>query len=133
MQDVVEISVESMRDVQGGAAGVSCIDFRAPAGTRAGSKQVSLTFITPGSELQMQGCVSVLISLLIQGEAKRFLAALCRRAEQSGDNMFSVHQLFDLSDHLQLKVPDMREFIDQLNEAGKSGYACACCIGEEYL
>lgn len=55
-----------------------------------------------------------------QGEIKRFLAALGRRAQQSGDNTFSVHQLFDLSDHLQLKVPDMREFIDQLNEAGET-------------
>ena len=72
--------------------------------------------------------VDVLICLLMQGAAKRFLAALCRRAAQAGVNMFSVHQLFDLSDHLQLKVPDMREFIDQLNEAGEAGFACACCL-----
>lgn len=38
--------------------------------------------------------------------------------------MFSVHQLFDLSDHLQLKVPDMRDFIDQLNEAGMAASQC---------
>ena len=55
----------------------------------------------------------------MQAEARRFLAALGRRAEQGG-NSFSTHQLFDLSDHLQLKVPDMRDFIDQLNEAGRS-------------
>ncbi|DBA93068.1 TPA: DNA replication licensing factor mcm8, variant 3 [Trebouxia sp. C0005] len=89
-QEVIEISSESMRDVQGAAAGASCLDFRVPGGSRAGSKQA---------------------------EARRFLSALGRRAEQSG-NAFSVHQLFDLSDHLQLKVPDMRDFIDQLNEAG---------------
>ena len=53
----------------------------------------------------------------LQAEARRFLSALGRRAVQSG-NSFSVHQLFDLSDHLQLKVPDMRLFIDQLNDAG---------------
>lgn len=53
----------------------------------------------------------------MQAEARRFLSALGRRAAQSG-NSFSVHQLFDLSDHLQLKVSDMRLFIDQLNEAG---------------
>ncbi len=53
----------------------------------------------------------------LQAEARRFLSALGRRAEQAG-NAFTVHQLFDLSDHLQLKVPDMRDFIDQLNEAG---------------
>ena len=52
-----------------------------------------------------------------QAEARRFLSALGRRAAQSG-NSFSVHQLFDLSDHLQLKVPDMRVFIEQLNDAG---------------
>lgn len=54
---------------------------------------------------------------------------------QSG-NSFSVHQLFDLSDHLQLKVPDMRLFIDQLNDAGMIFYigirtSCAvshCCL-----
>ena len=42
---------------------------------------------------------------------------------QSG-NSFSVHQLFDLSDHLQLKVPDMRLFIEQLNDAGM--LSCMC-------
>jgi DNA-binding MarR family transcriptional regulator len=57
------------------------------------------------------------VHVSLQAEARRFLSALSRRAEQSG-NAFSVHQLFDLSDHLQLKVPDMRDFIDQLNEAG---------------
>ena len=55
--------------------------------------------------------------LSMQAEARRFLSALGRRAVQSG-NSFSVHQLFDLSDHLQLKVPDMRIFIEQLNDAG---------------
>ena len=55
--------------------------------------------------------------VMLQAEARRFLSALGRRAHQFG-NAFSVHQLFDLSDHLQLKVPDMRDFIDQLNEAG---------------
>lgn len=44
MQDVVEISQECMRDIQGGGTGVSCVDFRIPAGTRAGSKQVGVHF-----------------------------------------------------------------------------------------
>ena len=57
----------------------------------------------------------------MQAEARRFLAALGRRATESG-NSFSVHQLFDLSDHLQLKVPDMRQFIEQLNDAGMLKY-----------
>ena len=57
------------------------------------------------------------VHVSLQAEARRFLSALSRRAEQSG-NAFSVHQLFDLSDNLQLKVPDMRDFIEQLNEAG---------------
>ncbi|KAL3137863.1 DNA replication licensing factor mcm8 [Trebouxia sp. C0009 RCD-2024] len=90
-QEVIELSQEAARDVQGAAAGASCLDFRVPGGARAGSKQA---------------------------EARRFLSALGRRAAQSG-NSFSVHQLFDLSDHLQLKVPDMRLFIDQLNDAGE--------------
>ena len=59
----------------------------------------------------------------LQAEARRFLSALGRRAVQAG-NSFSVHQLFDLSDHLQLKVPDMRLFIDELNDAGMIFYAC---------
>ena len=39
-QEVIEISSESRRDVQGAAAGASCLDFRVPGGNRAGSKQV---------------------------------------------------------------------------------------------
>lgn len=42
-QEVIEISSESRRDVQGAAAGASCLDFRVPGGSRAGSKQVFLT------------------------------------------------------------------------------------------
>ena len=53
VQDVIEISVESMRDIQGGTAGVSCIDFRPPAGTRAGSKQVCLICTVQECGLQM--------------------------------------------------------------------------------
>ena len=62
-------------------------------------------------------CDKVMNRSPLQAEARRFLSALGRRAAQSG-NSFSVHQLFDLSDHLQLKVPDTRAFIDQLNDAG---------------
>lgn len=39
-QEVIEVSQEAARDVQGTAAGASCLDFRVPGGTRAGSKQV---------------------------------------------------------------------------------------------
>ncbi|KAL3150551.1 DNA replication licensing factor mcm8 [Trebouxia sp. C0010 RCD-2024] len=90
-QEVIELSQEAASDVQGAGAGASCLDFRVPGAARAGSKQA---------------------------EARRFLSALGHRAAQSG-NSFSVHQLFDLSDHLQLKVPNMRLFIDQLNDAGE--------------
>lgn len=39
-QEVIEVSQEATRDVQGAAAGASCLDFRVPGGSRAGSKQV---------------------------------------------------------------------------------------------
>lgn len=39
-QEVIEVSQEATRDVQGAAAGASCLDFRVPGASRAGSKQV---------------------------------------------------------------------------------------------
>ena len=39
-QEVIEVSQGATRDVQGAAAGASCLDFRVPEGSRAGSKQV---------------------------------------------------------------------------------------------
>ena len=45
-QEVIEVSQEATRDVQGAAAGASCLDFRVPGGSRAGSKQVCC-WVTP--------------------------------------------------------------------------------------
>lgn len=53
-----------------------------------------------------------------QNEAKRFLAALSKRAELRGSEEFMVAELFDLADTLELAVPDVSEFISQLNDAG---------------
>lgn len=53
-----------------------------------------------------------------QGEAKRFLGALARRAEAEDRALFSIAELFSIADDLELNVPDTREFIESLNEAG---------------
>ena len=55
----------------------------------------------------------------LQNEAKRFLAALSKRAELRGSEEFTVAELFDMADTLELAVPDVSDFISQLNEAGK--------------
>ena len=54
----------------------------------------------------------------LQNEAKRFLAALSKMAELRGSEEFTVAELFDMADTLELAVPDVSDFISQLNEAG---------------
>lgn len=54
-----------------------------------------------------------------QAEAKRFLGALARRAEElHNDGLFPVEELYSLADALELQVNSMHEFIQQLNDAG---------------
>lgn len=55
----------------------------------------------------------------MQAEAKRFLGALSKKAELKGSEQFAIEELFDVADILELNVPDLSAFIDQLNEAGK--------------
>ena len=54
-----------------------------------------------------------------QAEAKRFLGALSKKAELKGSELFAIEELFDIADILELNVPDLTAFIDQLNEAGQ--------------
>ena len=54
----------------------------------------------------------------LQAEAKRFLGALSKKAEMKGSELFAIEELFDIADTLELNVPDLTAFIDQLNEAG---------------
>ena len=54
----------------------------------------------------------------LQAEAKRFLGALARKAELQGKEEFTVSELFDVADLIELGVPDLSDFIDQLNDAG---------------
>lgn len=62
----------------------------------------------------------------VQKEAKRFLGALCKRCQLAGSDLVSIAQLYALADDLDLAVPDMEAFIEQLNDAGKE----ADCVGK---
>ena len=55
----------------------------------------------------------------MQAEAKRFLSALSKKAELKGSEQFSIEELFDIADILELNVPDLTAFLEQLNEAGQ--------------
>ena len=56
----------------------------------------------------------------MQSEAKRFMAALEKRCQLAGSSEVSAAQLCALGSGINLSVPDMEAFIDQLNEAGMS-------------
>ena len=56
----------------------------------------------------------------MQAEAARYLAALRRQAEARGNTVFKVSDLYSSADSLDLAVPDMHEFLEELNYAGKS-------------
>lgn len=54
----------------------------------------------------------------MQSEAKRFLVALEKRCQLAVTSEVSVAQLHALGININLSVPDMDAFIDQLNDAG---------------
>ena len=56
----------------------------------------------------------------LQAEAKRFLGALSKKAELKGSEQFTIEELFDVADTVELAVPDLSNFIGQLNEAGEA-------------
>ncbi len=56
--------------------------------------------------------------LRMQSEAKRFLAALEKRCQLAGSSEVSVAQMHVLGTKINLSVPDMDAFIEQLNDAG---------------
>lgn len=56
--------------------------------------------------------------LAMQSEAKRFMAALEKRCQLASSSEVSAAQLCALGSSIDLTMPDMEAFIDQLNEAG---------------
>lgn len=66
----------------------------------------------------------------MQAEAKRFLGALARRAQVEGRALFSVAELYEVADALELQVPNTADLITELNDMGRA--ACThdrklCC------
>ena len=61
---------------------------------------------------------SYICKVAVQSEAKRFMAALEKRCQLAASCEVSVGQLYALGDDINLAVPDMEVFIEQLNEAG---------------
>jgi len=53
-----------------------------------------------------------------QGERRRFLDALQRHCESKGTKELETHELYSVADCIELAVPDMREFVERLNEMG---------------
>ncbi|KAG6550803.1 hypothetical protein Mapa_007707 [Marchantia paleacea] len=53
-----------------------------------------------------------------QKEAKRFLSALQQRADLQQNAVFTIAELYSLADEIELRVPDLNTFIDNLNQAG---------------
>lgn len=58
------------------------------------------------------------MACMVQAEAARFLAALRRQGEARGNAVFQVSELYSIADSLDLAVPDMHAFIEELNYAG---------------
>ena len=54
----------------------------------------------------------------VQSEAKRFMTALEKRCQLVGSSEVSVAQLHAIGGDINLTVPSMEAFIEQLNEAG---------------
>lgn len=61
---------------------------------------------------------SHICKVAVQSEAKHFMAALEKRCQLAASCEVSVGQLYALGDDINLAVPDMEVFIEQLNEAG---------------
>ncbi|KAM6593385.1 hypothetical protein CsatA_001088 [Cannabis sativa] len=53
-----------------------------------------------------------------QKEAKRFLSALNKQSELQQKDCFSISEIYSLADRIELRVPDMDAFIDNLNSVG---------------
>lgn len=54
-----------------------------------------------------------------QAEAKRFLGALARQAQElHNDGLFSLEDLYALADKMELQVHSTDEFLSSLNDAG---------------
>ncbi|XP_062117205.1 probable DNA helicase MCM8 [Humulus lupulus] len=53
-----------------------------------------------------------------QKEAKRFLSALNKQSELQQKDFFSISEIYSLADRIELRVPDMDAFIDNLNSVG---------------
>ncbi|CAD7699627.1 unnamed protein product [Ostreobium quekettii] len=53
-----------------------------------------------------------------QVEARRFLGALARHAQNQGGNIVTMSDIYSVANEIELQVQDVREFVDQLNEAG---------------
>ncbi|KAK1320493.1 hypothetical protein QJS10_CPA03g01306 [Acorus calamus] len=53
-----------------------------------------------------------------QKEAKRFLNALNKQSEMQRKDCFSVSEIYSLADRINLRVPDIDSFIDNLNSVG---------------
>ena len=47
------------------------------------------------------------------------MSALRRQAEARGNAMFKISELFSTADSLDLAIPDMHAFIEELNCAGE--------------
>ena len=58
-----------------------------------------------------------------QSEAKRFITALEKHCQLANTNTLTVSQLYALASDINLAVPDMESFIEQLNDAGGP---CVC-------
>lgn len=84
----------------------------APLDPKAGREGIQIRRIYDSKSIHQHLC--------LQAEAQRFTAALQRRAAQQASSEFEVSELFDVADAIELAVPDLTAFIDQLNEAGQS-------------
>lgn len=53
-----------------------------------------------------------------QKEAKRFLSALNKQSELEQKDCFSISEIYSLADRIDLRVPDIDTFVDNLNSVG---------------
>lgn len=53
-----------------------------------------------------------------QNEAKRFLAGLSKFAQVHQKEELSLAEIYSVADSIELQVEDIRQFIDDLNDAG---------------
>ncbi|POO01589.1 Mini-chromosome maintenance protein [Trema orientale] len=53
-----------------------------------------------------------------QKEAKRFLSALNKQSELQQKDCFSISEIYSLADRIELRVPDIDAFVDNLNNVG---------------